>query len=115
LPYNNKIDPLITTHDPIGCHLQAIYSVAGCFDIVTGAKAFDTLLEHNHGSGVFGGAHFTGTIVSIRLPDEKTIAALEKRGFKLLGTQEGAHGDYEMALYGLGFTLPRTKKGKKEQ
>lgn len=110
MPYDEKIEPLITTHEPFGCHCQAISSVGGCFNFPAGAKAFDDLLKRNHGRGDgYKGQYFTGTLVSI-YEDKKTEAELIKRGFKLLGIQAGAHGTYRMMLYGLGFKLPNEKK-----
>lgn len=115
MPYGNKVDPLITTHEPCGCHLQAISSVNGCFSIASSAASFDKLLEPNHNQGDgYKGAYFTGTIVSIADYGgdslyTSTSKELEKRGFQLLGTQPGAHGTYKMRLWGKGFTLPGKK------
>lgn len=116
--YVTGIRPLITTQEPMGCHLQAIGGVDGCFSFKSGADQFDRLLERNHGQGDgFRGEYFTGTIVSISDDSPQfaaTVKELKSRGFKLLGTQSGAHGSYKMCLYGKGFTLP-AKKTKKEK
>ena len=114
MPTSKSVNPLrnwgkdkaaLEVSEPIGCHLQAIAGVGGCFGYGAGA-AFDALLKQHHGAGkpsTFHGEYFTATIVSIRIPDETTVKELENRGFKLLGIQDGAHGNYEMALYGKGF------------
>src|SRR5271157_1751085 len=104
------VKPLITTHEPCGCHLQVIKQVGGCFGWPSGADSFDKLLVQNHGQGDgYKGQYFTGTIVSFRDEDAKTVTELKKRGFIHLGTQDGAHGSYKMLLYGKGFTLPEGK------
>lgn len=97
----------LTVTEPIGCHLQTIGGVAGSFNIPSCSGHFDALLKRDHGQGNgFRGAYFNATIVSIYLPDAVTEKALRERGFELLGTQKGAHGDYLMGLFGQGFTLP---------
>lgn len=99
--------------EPCGCHLQAIW---GCARYDDGfRKDFDDLLHRKHGKGDgYKGQYITGTIVSVK-HSERIIEELKKRGFKLLGTQPGAHpehydGAYDMELWGLGFTLPGEKE-----
>lgn len=105
-----------TVQQVSGCHLQAISGVDGAFSMPSSAKTFDELCKQGHGKGDgYRGQYITGTIVSVTVGHpcsnaEETLAGLKKRGFKLLGIQDGAHGSYKMHLYGLGFTLPKEKK-----
>lgn len=115
MPYEKEVKPLITANAPLGCHLNSINSVGGCFKWGGGAKQFDALLKRDHGEGAFCGEYFTATIVSIDISDKDTVAELTKRGFELLGTQKGAHGAYKMGLYGKGFDLPKAKKRVKKE
>ena len=109
-PGNSNAKPgSVMANTPLGCHLQAINSVAGIFDYGRIAD-FDILLKRGHGVGIYNGVYFTGTICSVASNSSaKTFDELEKRGFVILGTQPGAHGNYKMVLYGLGFTLPGKK------
>ncbi len=107
MPFSDEL----TCLNSLGCHLQLIGSVGGCFEWPTGAAAFDALLVRGHGRGTYSGTHFTGTLVSISDFGEpetcrsflKTKAELEKRDFKLVLVQEGAHprasGEHKMYLY----------------
>lgn len=96
--------------NPIGCHLQAINNVSNLIFNRKAIKEFDALQKPFHGLGEdFKGEWFTGSILSIgdNLPHFKAAKHfLEERGFQVLGTQHGAHGDYKMYLFGKGFTLP---------
>lgn len=102
---------------PIGCHMQFIGGVEGCFSFGDRGKDFDRLLKRHHGEGTFAGEYFTGTLVSITSNSayfEDTVKALKDRDFQLLASQKGAHGNYKMLLYGRGFTLPKPEKKEKE-
>src|ERR1700758_3996600 len=104
MPYEEIVRPL-ELKEPIGCHLQAIGSVGGCFEWGNGAAEFDKYLKRNHGLGNgYRGAYFTGTIVSISDSPyyDRTREELKKRGFIHLATQPGAHGAYKMQLWSLG-------------
>lgn len=99
--------------NPIGCHLDAIDGVGNCFFSQEGIDEFNALMKKEHGLGFdFKGKYTTGTIVSVG--DNLSaftyiVRQLTKRGFKLLGTQPGAHpenGEYKMYLFGRGFTRP---------
>jgi hypothetical protein len=116
MPTGKAVRPL-QVHEPVGCHLQAISNVGGCFNWGGGGEEFDRLMQRNHGVGhdnkdadpedyQYLGRHFTATIVSIRYGQEGTQKELKKRGFVLLGIQPGAHGGYKMELWGHGFTIP---------
>lgn len=96
-----------------GCHLQGIMpigGVAGCFVTPATTKQFDDILADMTPEKHYGGIYCTAAIVSIR-PHPQTEEALKARGFVLLGKQKGGHAngfvDYDMLLYGKGFTLPQ--------
>jgi hypothetical protein len=100
----------MTTTEPCGCHLQSIGGVGGFAAYPSGGNSLKALLKQKHGQGDgYKGQYFTATICSINenAADEKALVEL---GFKLLGTQKGAHGDYKMRLYGIGFALPSEEK-----